>query len=64
MLLFLIFTIQIKNTGIIFIFIYQNIYFNQILKKSLIKQIDDFLKILKKYLKKKNWLIYLDKYWI
>ena len=43
-----------KESEIIPIVIYQNIFFYQILKKCLIEKIDDFLKISKKTLKRKK----------
>ena len=53
-LLFLIFIIPIKKTKIILIAINQDFFFNRILKKCSTEKIDDFLKILKKNVKKIN----------
>lgn len=53
-LLFSIFTMLIKKTEIILIVINQDIFFNQIFKKDLIKKIDNFLKTLEKVLKKRK----------
>lgn len=54
---FSLFTIPTKNTELIFITTHQDIFLNQILKKSSIVKIDNFLKITKKISKKKKQLI-------
>lgn len=51
---FLVFIMPIKKTKIILLATHQNVFPNQILKKSSAKKIDNFLKILEKTLKKKN----------
>lgn len=52
--LFPVLIMLIKETKIIFIAIYLDFLPNQILKKSLVKKINNFLKILEKTSKKNN----------
>lgn len=51
--LFPVFTMPTKETKIIPIATYQNVFLNQILKKGSEEKIDDFFKILEKTLKKR-----------
>lgn len=57
----LVLTMLIKKTEKIFIVIEQDVLSYQILKKSLIEKIDNFLKISKKISKNKNNLLIYQK---